>query len=253
MSTLLALALNDLLQQQSGLLLIAAPNTQTAEELHTALKFFNPDKPIYTFPNWETLPYDHFSPHEDIISTRLKLLAKLPQLTTGALIVAAPTLAYPLCPKSHLQKNSFVLDCKDELNINALREQLTQSGYYPVSEVFSHGEFSIRGSIIDIFPMGNPFPYRIDLLDNEVESIRIFDPNTQRSHEKINRIELLPAKEFSLDKDSITHFREAYRAEFSGDPTASDIYQAITKGSVPAGIEYYLPLFFDKINHLSDY
>jgi transcription-repair coupling factor (superfamily II helicase) len=252
-STLLALALHELLQQQTGLLLIAAPNTQTVDELDTALKFFNPDKPIYTFPNWETLPYDHFSPHEDIISTRLKLLAKLPQLTTGALIVAAPTLAYPLCPKSHLQKNSFVLDCKDELNINSLREQLTMSGYYPVSEVFTHGEFSIRGSIIDIFPMGNPFPYRIDLLDNEVESIRIFDPNTQRSHEKINRIELLPAREFSLDKDSVTRFRESFRDAFTGDPSASDIYQGISKGSVPAGIEYYLPLFFEKINYLPDY
>ncbi len=253
MSTLLALALHELLQQQTGLLLIAAPNTQTADELQTTLKFLNPSMPIYTFPNWETLPYDHFSPHEDIISTRLKLLAKLPQLTTGALIVAAPTLSYPLCPKSHLQKNSFVLDCKDELNINSLREQLTLSGYYPVSEVFSHGEFSIRGSIIDIFPMGNPFPYRIDLLDNEVESIRIFDPQTQRSHEKIDRIELLPAREFSLDKDSVTRFRESFRDAFTGDPSASAIYQGISKGSVPAGIEYYLPLFFEKINYLPDY
>ncbi|MFA6038504.1 MAG: transcription-repair coupling factor [Legionellales bacterium] len=253
MSSLLALSLQELLHNQTGLLLIAAPNTQTAEELHTALKFFNPDKPIETFPNWETLPYDNFSPHEDIVSTRLKLLAKLPQLTQGALIVAAPTLAYPLCPKTHLQKNSFVLDIKDQLDINALREQLTLSGYYAVSEVFSHGEFSIRGSIIDIFPMGNPFPYRIDLFDNEVESIRIFDPNTQRSHEKINRIELLPAREFSLDKDSITRFRENFRDTFTGDPTNSDVYQTITKGSVPAGIEYYLPLFFEKINHLTDY
>jgi transcription-repair coupling factor (superfamily II helicase) len=253
MSSLLALALHELLQQQTGLLLIAAPNTQTAEELHTALSFFNPDKPIYTFPSWETLPYDNFSPHEDIISTRLKLLAKLPHLTQGALIVAAPTLAYPLCPKTHLQKNSFVLDVKEALDINALREQLILGGYYSVSEVFSHGEFSIRGSIIDIFPMGNPHPYRIDLFDNEVESIRVFDPNTQRSGQKINQIELLPAREFSLDKDSITRFREAFRDTFTGDPSACDVYQTISKGSVPAGIEYYLPLFFEKINHLSDY
>ncbi len=253
MSSLLALELQALLQQQTGLILIVAPNTQITEELHTTLHFLNPHKPIYTFPSWETLPYDHFSPHEDIISARLKLLARLPHLTDGALIVAAPTLAYPLCPREHIQKNSFVLACKDNLHIDTLREQLTLSGYYAVSEVFSHGEFSIRGSLIDIFPMGNPHPYRIDLFDNEVESIRIFDPTTQRSHEKIDRIELLPAREFSLDKDSITHFRESFRDKFSGDPSQCDVYQTISKGSVPAGIEYYLPLFFDNINHLTDY
>lgn len=253
MSTLLALSLHELLQQQKGLLLIAAPNTQTVEELHTALAFFNPEKPIYTFPNWETLPYDSFSPHEDIISTRLKLLAKLPHMTHGALIVSASTLCFPLCPKSHIQKNSFVLACKETIQIDALREQLVLSGYYAVSEVFSHGEFSIRGSLIDIFPMGSLHPFRIDLFDNEVESIRIFDPNTQRSNEKIEHIELLPAREFSLNKESITHFRESFRDTFTGDPSACDIYQAISKGSVPAGIEYYLPLFFDHIENLTDY
>lgn len=250
---LLSLALHELIQQYQGVVVIATPNAHMADALRSELQFFNSEHAIYTFPNWETLPYDSFSPHEDIISSRLKLLAKLPQLRRGTVILSTPTLAYPLCPISHIQKNSFVLDTHDQIKLDVLREQLALSGYYSVNEVFSHGEFSIRGSLLDIFPMGSAHPYRIDLFDNEVESIRVFDPNTQRSSEKIQRIDLLPAREFSLDKDSITLFRESFRDMFAGDPTQNEIYQAISKGSVPAGIEYYLPLFFKQINHFTDY
>jgi transcription-repair coupling factor (superfamily II helicase) len=251
--SLLALTLYQEIENHKGLLLIVAPNSQSVDKLQQELSFFCPHQSIVTFPNWETLPYDNFSPHEDIISTRLKLLARLPQLTKGAIILSAPTMAYPLCPFDHLQKNSFVLSINDTLDIDTLRLQLTSSGYYSVSQVVTHGEFSIRGSLIDIYPMGNPHPYRIDLFDNEVESIRVFDPNSQRSTDKIDKIELLPAREFSLDKDSITHFREAFRDAFSGDPSLSHIYQSVSKGSAPAGIEYYLPLFFKQISHITDY
>ncbi len=251
--SLLGLALHEFIASHKGIIVIVAPDTQKVDSLHAELSFFDPKLNVYHFPNWETLPYDTFSPHEDIISSRLRLLAKLPQLTEGVVLLSAATLAYPLCPKSFLQKNSFVLSCGEIVQLDVLREQLVASGYYAVSEVFSHGEFSIRGSLIDIFPMGHSHPFRIDLFDNEVESIRIFDANTQRSSEKINQIELLPAREFSIDKESITHFREAFRDTFTGDPSICDVYQAISKGHIPSGIEYYLPLFFDKIDRIMDY
>lgn len=237
-------------------LIVITPDVLTISRLEQEIAFFAAEKPavpILTFPDWETLPYDHFSPHQDIISERLQTLYSLPRLKTGVLLVAATTLMQRLPPVNYLEANSFVLDSKDQLDIAELRQRLEFSGYRCVGKVMEHGEFAVRGSIIDLFPMGSVAPFRIDLIGHQVDTIRTFDPDTQRSQTKINHIRLLPAKEYPLTKEAILHFRQKWREHFVGDPTKSPIYQSISNQESYPGIEYYLPLFFTQTNTLCDY
>jgi len=242
-------------QNYSHPVILVTPDTATAQRIEYALRFYLGDSstPVMSFPDWETLPYDVFSPHQDIISERLFTLHQLQDLKSGIIIVPVQTLMHKVIPKNYINKNSLIINIGQDLDLDKFRLNLEESGYNCVSTVMEHGEFTVRGNIIDIYPMGSNTPIRIELFDTEVESIRIFDPETQRSTKKINNIQLLPAKEFPLDKDGISKFRQQYREKFEGDPTQSNIYKEISQGNSPAGIEYYIPLFFEETEILFDY
>jgi transcription-repair coupling factor (superfamily II helicase) len=236
-----------------GLLLLVVPDVHTAYQMESALQFFAPEIPRHIFPDWETLPYDVFSPHEDIISERLKTLATLQNLKRGILIVPATTLLHRVAPTSYVHGHTFVVRKGSPLNIDKLRKQLEEAGYRNVSQVMAHGEYATRGSLVDLFPMGSHTPYRIDLFDEEIDSIRTFNPETQRTDVVVDSIELLPAREFPLDEAGIRTFRQNYRAQVEGDLSRSRIYEGVSQGKPPAGIEYYLPLFFEHTATLFDY
>ncbi len=251
-----ALAIANTLKRERRLILIVTPNTQAALRLEAELNCFLADEsdcPIFHLPDWETLPYDNFSPHEDIISERLYTLSKLPTTTHGALIVPITTLMHRLPPVEFITANGLNLKIGDRFDINNMRQRLLDSGYRCVDTVYEHGEFSIRGALLDLFPMGSEEPYRIDLFDDEIESLRTFDPETQRTIEKVESIDLLPAKEFPLDKTGINRFKGNWHSHFDTDHKRCPIYQDISAGIVPAGIEYYLPLFFEHCCTLFDY
>ena len=250
-----SLAISNLAITTQRPLLVITPDAHAATQLQRELNFFTAhvDCPMMPFPDWETLPYDHFSPHQDIISERLFTLHRLPQLKQGIIIAALPTLMHRLPPKEYLSAHTFMLSKGETLDVTNTREQLIHAGYRVVGQVMEHGEFAVRGAIIDIYPMGSPLPYRIELLDNEVDSIRSFDQETQRSIEKIDKIHLLPAHEYPLNERAITHFRQAWRAKFSGDPQTAPIYQHISHSEAAPGVEYYLPLFYDQIATFFDY
>ena len=209
--------------------------------------------PVLSFPDYETLPYDSFSPHQDIISQRLETLYQLPALKRGVLVVPVPTLMNRLPPPRYLHAHSLLLDIGDRLDLHAMRQRLEASGYRCVSQVMEHGEFAVRGSLLDLYPMGSRLPYRIDLFDEQVDSIRTFDPENQRSLDGVERVRLLPAREFPFTEEAITHFRQAYRLRFEGNPQNSAIYRDVSDGLAPPGIEYYLPLFFEHTACLLDY
>ncbi len=238
-----------------GRLLVIVPDMQAADLLRDQLEFFlaSSGVSISTFPDWETLPYDSFSPHQDIISERLATLYQLSERREGILIISMGTLMQRLAPRSFLYQNSLVMEVGERLDLNAMRARLDSSGYRCVSQVIEHGEFAIRGSLLDLYPMGSPLPFRIDLLDEEIESIRTFDPETQRSAENRDAIKLLPAREFPLDREGIRHFRQRFRAHFEGDPQASPVYREISRGITPGGLEYFMPLFFEQTETLFDY
>ena len=245
----LPLALADYCQQTPGIKLLVAPDNLTASQLLEELRFFlgdekNPHE-ILLFPDWETLPYDKFSPHQDIISERLYTLSRLQQTSSAIVITAASTLMHRLCPPKFLNQYGLVLKEGQTLNVINFREQLTQAGYHCVNKVLEHGEFAVRGAIIDLYPMGSDSPFRIELFDNEVESLRRFDPESQRTIEKISQIQILPAREYPLDEQGIALFRRAFRDMFSGNPSQCPIYEAVSNGQQFGGLEYYLPLFYE--------
>ncbi|MDX1656780.1 MAG: transcription-repair coupling factor, partial [Candidatus Competibacteraceae bacterium] len=205
-----------------GLVLALVPDSQTALHLQAELELFaSPAIPVDLFPDWETLPYDVFSPHQDIISQRLATLYRLPQRRQGILVVPAATLVQRLSPRAYLDGHALLLEKGQGLDLDDFRSRLEAAGYSYVSQVTEHGEFTVRGSLVDLFPMGAELPYRIDLLDEDVDTIRTFDTDSQRSIDKVERVELLPAREFSLTRESITRFRHSYRARFAGDPQQS--------------------------------
>ncbi len=254
----LSLAISEWSQHNDGVVCIIVPNLLSVQRVQDELAFFQPNNlnnavPILSFPDWETLPYDRFSPHQDIVSERLAVLSQLKTLKKGILVTALPTILHKLPPYSFIGAHSFHLSINDVLDIDAFRARLQQAGYNFVNKVMEHGEYAIRGSIIDIFPMGSSQPFRLDLFDQEIESIRLFDVDSQRSSEKVERIELLPAREFPLDEKGMAHFRKAWRNRFEGNPSNCGIYNAVSDGVAPAGIEYYLPLFFDENATLWDY
>ena len=251
----LPLAIASVVRQIEGLLVVVTPDMQTAELLHDQVGFFlgHQALPITTFPDWETLPYDNFSPHPDIVSERLATLYGLPEQQRGLLIVSAPTLLQRLPPSDYIFKNSLILKTGDTLNLDEMRARLESAGYRCVSQVMEHGEFAVRGSLLDLYPMGNPLPFRFDLFDDEIESIKTFDAETQRSQETLESIRMLPAREFPMDEAAIRTFRHRFRSMFAGDPQNCPVYRDVSNGIAPAGIEYYLPLFLEETCSLFDY
>ncbi len=251
----LALVIQAAARRHGGPSLVITPDMQQADRLLGELRFFGAqsDLPILGFPDWETLPYDAFSPYQDIVSERIEALYRLPDLDQGILVVPAATLMQRVAPPSYLRQTALMLDAGDRLDLETMRTRLDAAGYRCVAQVMEHGEFAVRGSLLDLYPMGSSLPYRIDLFDQEVESIRTFDPENQRSLDRVDSIRLLPAREFPLDPAAITRFRQAYRANFEGDPQNSPVYRDVSNGLAPGGIEYYLPLFFDDTATLFDY
>ena len=248
------LALAKAVEKFNGLTLIITPDIQSAHNLESELKFFcNQEIVIYLFPDTETLAYDVFSPHEDIISDRILALSALPKTQQSAVIISAGTILSKFASKDFILGQSINLKVSDQLNLSEFKQRLSKSGYQYVSQVMTHGEFAVRGSIIDLFPMGSLHPYRIDLFDDEIETIRIFNPETQVSTEKVNALQILPAREFPTDEDAIKRFRQNYRIQFEGDPNKSVIYKGVSNNNLPAGIEYYLPLFCNETSTFFDY
>ncbi len=249
-----SLLLAGAIEQFSGLTLIITPNIQTAYSLKSELEFFcNDSTDIFMFPDSETLPYDVFSPHEDIISDRLLTLSSLPNVGHGALIISVSTFLSRVAPKAFILGQAFTLAAYDEIDLEAFKQTLIKAGYQHVSQVMSHGEFAVRGSIIDLYPMGYNLPYRIDLFDNEIETIRTFNPENQTSVDKVDKVRILPAREFPTDENAIKRFRQNYRAQFEGDPNKSVIYSGVSSNNLPSGIEYYLPLFCEETSTFFDY
>ena len=240
-------------KEYKGLIVLVTPDSHSAYEAEANIRFFSGLENIHIFPDWETLPYDVFSPHEDLISDRLKTLYQLNKMEQGVLIVPVSTLMQRLPPVGYVRASTLFIKAGDKLDSTQFRNQLEEAGYRHVSQVMEHGEYSTRGSLIDLFPMGDRQPYRIDLFDDEIESIRSFNPEDQRTIEKIRKIELLPAHEFPLNPEGISRFRENYSTEIGGELSRSQIYDNVSNGNPPAGIEYYLPLFFDSTATLFDY
>ena len=249
----LSLAIAEAASAAKRFTLLLTADSQSAERLEQELKFFAPDLPVLHFPDWETLPYDLFSPHQDIISQRIASLYRLPELVHGVLVVPITTALHRLAPTSFLLGSSLVLDVGQKLDVEAMRTRLEASGYRYVDTVYEHGEFTVRGALIDLFPMGSKLPYRIDLFDDEIETLRTFEPETQRSVDKVDSVRLLPAKEFPLQKEAVTRFKARFRERFDVDFRRSPIFQDLNSGITPAGIEYYIPLFFEETSTLFDY
>lgn len=235
------------------MLAVVSAEPRSAQRLADELPWFAPDLRVAALPDWETLPYDHFSPHQDLVSERLATLWRIAQGDCDIVIVAATTALYRLAPPSYLAGFTFFLRQGTKLDVEALRSQLALAGYSNVTQVVSPGEFSIRGGLIDLFPMGSTLPYRIDLFDADIESIKTFDVDTQRTIYPVPEIRLLPAREFPLDDSGRGRFRSRYREVFEGDPSKSPLYKDVSNGVVPGGIEYYLPLFFEATATLADY
>lgn len=252
----LALYIREFFQEAAKPILIITPDTKSALNLESELQSLIPEEQVWYFPDWETLPYDTFSPYQDIVSRRLEILAKLPTSAHAITIAATSTILSKLAPVSYVQARSMVIKTGDIIELNTLKENLVKVGYSLTKQVLEHGEFSVRGSIVDIFPMGSGTPFRIDLFDNEVDSLFIIDPETQRSIKKIAQIRMLPAHEFPTDNEAINLFRKRYREVFNpSDLTLHTVYKRISEQVLPAGIEYYLPLFFapDETATIFDY
>lgn len=250
-----SLAISQFACSQGGLSLVMTSSIHEANRLRRELEFFLSDNgtPVLTYPDWETLAYDHFSPHEDIVSERLAVLHQARQLKSGIIIAAIPTLLHYTIPQSYLDQHACLFTCGDMIELEALTQRFTTAGYLRVDQVREHGEFCIRGSICDIFPSGSNEPYRLEFFDNEIESIRAFDPETQLSAGTIKQINLLPAREYPLTPDAISTFRQNFRERFPGNPKDCGIYEVISEGRPFPGTEYYLPLFYKQLSTFFDY
>lgn len=251
-----ALAIGRAARQHDSPVLVVTRDPAVAEALMEEIRFFLDGQagvPVRLFPGWETLPYDQFSPYQDIISDRLALLARLPEMRRGVIVAALNTLMHRTCPLAFVSGNSFGLRPGDRLDREAFRRRLEGAGYRASPQVAEHGEFAVRGSLIDLFPMGSEVPFRIDLLDEEIDTIRTFDPESQVSTGVVEEMRLLPAREFPLHEQAIGAFRQRWRQRFEGKPTNSPVYNDVSEGFCPAGIEYYLPLFFDGTATFFDY
>ena len=232
---------------------IVTADATDAQRLIDEMAFFAPDLRCALFPDWETLPYDSFSPHQDLISERLATLWRISQGEADVVVVPATTVLYRVAPPSFLAGYTFHFKVKQKLEEAKLKAQLTLAGYSHVTQVVSPGEYAVRGGLIDLFPMGSNVPFRVDLFDDEIDSIRTFDPDSQRSLYPVPEVRLLPGREFPMDDEARAKFRSRWRELLEGDPTKSRIYKDIGNGVATAGIEYYLPLFFDDTATVFDY
>jgi len=232
-------------ERHAGPVLMITPDMQTALRLLDEIRQFT-DLPVSHLADWETLPYDSFSPHQDIISARLSTLYQLPTMERGMLIMPVNTLMQRVCPHAYLHGHALVMQQGQKLSRDRLRDQLEQAGYRHVDQVMEHGEYATRGALLDLFPMGSEQPYRIDFFDDEIDSLRLFDVDSQRTLEAVPAINLLPAHEFPTDKAAIELFRTRWRELFDVRREPEHIYQQVSKGTLPAGIEYWQPLFFEQ-------
>ncbi len=250
-----ALAIASAAREFDGLLLVIVDDVQSVNSLLNDLDFFlfESEIPTLSLPDWETLPYDVFSPLPELVSQRLQTLHRLNSIKKGVLIVPVSTLLQRLLPKSYLDTHAFVMKTGEKLSLDNIRRQLEAAGYQCVSQVFAHGEFAVRGSLLDLYPMGSTLPYRIDLLDDEIDSIRTFDPESQRTLNQTDRIDTLPAREFPLDEAGIAMFRRSFRNQFEGDPQRTLIYSEVSAGNAVGGLEFYLPLFYENTATLFDF
>ena len=246
--------LSEKIKATPNLAVFLTASTHEANKLEEAVNFFAGENfPILNFPDWETLPYDQFSPHQDIISQRLKTLHQLPSLKQGLLILPVSTLLQKVVPHHFIDKYTFFLKTQDNINVEAFNRQLETGGYQRVNQVVEPGEFAVRGSLIDVFPMGSKTPFRLDLFDDEIESIRSFDPENQRTLDAIDQIELLPAKEYDLSDAGIQLFRQNFRTQFGEDARHATLYKAVSDHQTLDSLEYYLPLFHETLATLFDY
>ncbi|MGI8559943.1 MAG: transcription-repair coupling factor [Luteimonas sp.] len=239
-----------------GPLLAIARDNHGAHQLESDLRTLIADRtglPVLPFPDWETLPYDQFSPHPDIVSQRLATLHRLPALRRGIVVVPVQTLMQRLAPLSYVVGNTFDVRVGQVLDMDAEKRRLQSAGYRNVPQVFDPGDFAVRGGLLDVYPMGADRPYRVELLDDRIDTIRAFDPETQRSQDKVEAVELLPGRELPLDEAGAERAMDALRARFDIDMRRSALFQDLKAGAAPAGIEYYLPLFFDDTATLFDY
>jgi transcription-repair coupling factor (superfamily II helicase) len=252
----LAWTLARLARSHDAPLLAVARDNQSAHQLELDLRTLigrDAAVPVLHFPDWETLPYDQFSPHPDIVSQRLAALHRLPSLRRGVVVVPVQTLMQRLAPLSHLVGGSFDVKIGQRMDMDAEKRRLESAGYRNVPQVFDPGDFAVRGGLLDIYPMGAEEPYRIELLDDEIETIRAFDPESQRSLEKYASVELLPGREVPIEGDALRRAMDTLRDRFDIDTRRSGLFQDLKAGLTPAGIEYYLPLFFERTATLFDY
>ena len=245
-------------RQNNKILVLIADNAAECLRLKDEIQYFAPSIKCDYFPDWETLPYDNLSPHSDLVSERLQILNKLQSWAANpdclnVLLVACTTASQTIAPPSYLAGRIFFFKKGQEINTDELRQQLVSAGYQHMSQVVAPGEFSIRGSLIDIFPMGAQSPFRLDLFDTEIDSIRSFDPDTQRSIEIVDEVRVLPGREYPVDAEALVAFRARWRETFTGDPTKAALYKDLSQGVIGAGIEYYLPLFFEQRATLFDF
>jgi len=243
-----------LAEQLDAPLLWVAQDSASARRIEEELRLFGDTLPVAQFPDWETLPYDSFSPHQDIVSERLTTLYRLPEFRRGVLVVPVSTLMQRIAPPSWLLGNVLLLEVEQRLDLDALRTRLHHSGYTAVNTVQEPGEYALRGALMDLFPTGSRLPYRIDLLDEEIDTLRTFDPETQRTIEQVDQVRLLPGREYPLVDEAIRHFRDRWHAAFDHvDHRRCPVYQDISAGLPAAGAEYFLPLFFEQTATLFDY
>ena len=235
-------------------LVVLVASSADANMLERELPLFLPEPiPVLTLPDWETLPYDHFSPHQDIVSQRLRTFYELPKLSGGIVILPITTAMLRTPPQHYVEGNTLDLSVGDTFNADSFTKSLALNGYRAVETVFEHGEFAVRGALLDVFPMGSDAPYRIDLLDDEVETLRTFDPETQRTVDRVEQIKLMPAREFPIGGDATHRFQMAWFEHFDGDADLCPAFTEISAGRVPGGAEYYLPLFFERCGTVFDY
>ena len=251
-----ALAIANFAAAHQSLTVVLTADSRDAANLQTALEFYNSDDrkmPINLFPGWECLPYDAFSPHPDIVSERIRILCQLPSMGQGILIASVENVMQKLPPVKYMTSNTLALDIGQIIEPEGFRQHLIENSYQLVDQVHSPGEYVYRGGIIDIFPMGSDEPIRIELFDNEIETLRYFSIDDQLSLRQVSSIRILPGSEIPMDKGSILNFRQEFRKNFNSDPKENEVYQQINSEMPPNGVEFYFPLFYDNTSLIFDY
>jgi transcription-repair coupling factor (superfamily II helicase) len=241
-----ALALARLAQEEHPVAVVSA-TALDAQRLVDEVAWFSPQLRVCLLPDWETLPYDQFSPHHDLVSERLATLYRIQRGEFDLAVVPASTALMRLCPPAYIAGHTFFLRTGTQLDVEQLKAQLATAGYQHVTQVVAPGEFCVRGGLIDLFPMGSALPYRLDLDDETIDTIKTFDVDSQRTVYAVNDVRMLPAREFPLDEAGRTRFRTRWREIFEGDPSKKRLYRDVSNGIPAAGVEYYLPLLLESV------